>query len=93
MPDNIKTLYQKNFAGNSFFHDNVIVLRNECNFFFHVDLKDFDNTVIRITFIPDENAPDNECAAPIAVVNDAINEADEQVFIVHLHLINSTNQA
>ena len=60
-------------------------------FFFHVDLKDFGNTVIRITFIPDENALDNERAAPIAVVNDAINEADEQVFIVQLHLINSTN--
>ena len=33
LPDNIKILYQKNFAGNSFCHDNVIVLRNECIFF------------------------------------------------------------
>ena len=57
-----------------------------------LDVNDFDNTLIRITFDPDENTqPDNERAAPIAVVNDIINEADEQVFIVHLCLINSTN--
>ena len=58
-----------------------------------LDLNDFDNTVIKITFEPDEGAPDNECAAPIPVVNDLINEADEQVFIVELRLISSTNPA
>ena len=48
--------------------------------------------MIRITFDPDENAPDNERVAPIAVVNDIINEANEQEFIVQLRLIiNSTN--
>ena len=57
------------------------------------DLDDFDNTVIRITFEPDENAGVNERAAPIAVVNDLINEADEQVFVVELRLISSTNPA
>ena len=60
-------------------------------FFFYIDMNDFSNTVIQITFLPDENAPDNERAAPIAIFNDVINEADEQVFIVQLHLINSTN--
>ena len=60
-------------------------------FFFLPDLEDFDNTVIRIIFEPDENVADNEGAAPIPVVNDLINEADEQVFIVELHLISSTN--
>ena len=58
-----------------------------------LDLDDFNNSAIRITFEPDENAPDNERAAPIAIVNDLINEADEQVFIVELRLINSTNPA
>ena len=56
-------------------------------------MADFDNTVIRITFEPDENVADNEGAAPIPVVNDLINEADEQVFIVELRLISSTNPA
>ena len=59
-----------------------------CSF---IDLDDFDNAVIRITFDSDENTPDNERTAPIAVVNDIVNEADEQVFIVHLRLLNSTN--
>ena len=61
--------------------------------FYISDLSDFDNTVIRITFEPDENAGINERAAPIAVVNDLINEADEQVFVVELRLISSTNPA
>ena len=56
-------------------------------------MNDFNNTVIRVTFEPDENAGDDERAAPIAVVNDPINEADEQVFIVELRLISSTNPA
>ena len=68
-------------------HNNSILL------FYVLDLNDFDNTVIKITFEPDENAPDNERAAPIAVVNDLINEADEQVFIFELRLISSTNPA
>ena len=55
------------------------------------DFNDFNNTVIRITFDPDESTPHNEHAAPIAVFNDLINEADEQVFIVKLRLVNSTN--
>ena len=56
-------------------------------------MADFDNTVIRITFESDENTGVNERAAPIAVVNDLINEAYEQVFIVELRLISSTNPA
>ena len=64
---------------------------SEISIIFLPDLADFDNTVIRITFEPDENVADNVGAAPIPVVNDLINEADEQVFIVELHLISSTN--
>ena len=54
-------------------------------------MKDFDNTVIRITFDPDEQEDSNERAAPIRIFNDAVNEANEQVFVVQLRLINSTN--
>ena len=56
-------------------------------------MRDFDNTVIRITFEPDENVGINEGSAPIPVINDPINEADEQVFIVELRPIRSTNPA
>ena len=54
------------------------------------DLNDFNNTVIRITFDPDEDTDDNERAAPIPIIDDLVNEADEQVFIVQLHLVNSS---
>ena len=52
---------------------------------------DFDNTTVRITFVPDELANDAERAAPIRIFNDPVNEAIEQVFVVQLHLISSTN--
>ena len=54
-------------------------------------MPDFDNTIIRITFDADEDADDNERFAPIAITNDAFNEATEQVFVVHLILVNSSN--
>ena len=57
------------------------------------DLNDFNNTVIRITFNPDEDTDDNERAAPIPIIDDLVNEADEQVFIVQLHLIDSINSS
>lgn len=56
-----------------------------------VDFNDFDKSAIRITFEPDEDEPDNERDAPIAITNDNINEAIEQVFVVRLVLINSNN--
>ena len=55
------------------------------------DLNDFNNTVIRITFDPDEDTFDNERAAPIPIIDDLVNEADEQVFIVQLHIVDSIN--
>ena len=57
------------------------------------DLKDFDNTVIRVTFDPDELEDSDERAAPIRIFNDAVNEANEQVFVAQLRLISSTNPA
>ena len=56
-----------------------------------IALPDFDNAATRITFDPDEDADDNERDAPIAITNDDINEAIEQVFIVHIVLVNSSN--
>ena len=47
--------------------------------------------MIRITFHPDEDQNDNERAAPIAIIDDLINEATEQVFVVQLQLISSVN--
>ena len=67
------------------------MITNNC--YFLSELADFDNTVIRIIFEADENNADNEGAAPIPLVNDLINETDEQVFIVELRLIRSTNPA
>ena len=55
------------------------------------ELEDFNNTVIRITFAPDENRTVNDVNVPIAIVNDSINEATEQVFISQLQLISSVN--
>ena len=57
------------------------------------DLNDFNNTVIRITFDPDELEDSDERAAPIRIFNDAVNEANEQVFVVQLRLVSSTNPA
>ena len=54
-------------------------------------MADFNNTVIRITFAPDEDMNVNDVNVPIIVVNDSINEATEQVFISMLQLISSVN--
>ena len=56
-------------------------------------MNDFNKTNITIIFEPDEDAPVTQKSAPILVVNDAINEATEQVFVVELILISSLNAA
>ena len=56
-------------------------------------MNDFNNSVIRITFNPDEDANNDEHAAPIALIDDTVNEADEQVFVVQLHLVDSINSS
>ena len=68
-----------------------LIITESCKLLVLSDLSDFNNTTIRITFVPDELVNDNERAAPIRIFNDPVNEANEQVFIVQLHLINSTN--
>ena len=61
--------------------------------YFYLDLNDFNNTNITLVFEPDEDAEVNEKRAPIFVIDDAINEALEQVFVADLILINSSNAA
>ena len=78
------------YAGNVLDYDNIVTVPPGIIITF-VDLNDFDNTVIRITFDPDEIQPNDDRAAPIRIFDDPINEASEQVFVVQLHLINSTD--
>jgi hypothetical protein len=59
----------------------------------YLGLNDFNNTNITIIFEPDEDTEVNEKRAPIFVIDDAINEATEQVFVVELRLIDTRNTA
>ena len=61
----------------------------------HTDLNDFDDTVLTITFQADENNPviDNDILLSIPINDDAINEANEQDFVVILNLAHSVNPA
>ena len=52
---------------------------------------DFDTSVIILEFPSDIDSPVNEVEAPIALKNDEIDEADVQIFIIYLRVINSTN--
>ena len=53
------------------------------------DLEDFINTVINITFNPDEG--NNNILVTVPIINDDINEAVEQVFVIQLALVSSVN--
>ena len=59
----------------------------------HADLNDFDDTVLTITFLADETAPVNDIPLSIPITDDAINEANEQDFVVILNLTDSVNPA
>ena len=57
-------------------------------------MNDFNNASVTLIFEPDEDGtPMNERGAPIPIVDDAINEATEQVFIVELRLVSSLDPA
>jgi hypothetical protein len=58
---------------------------------FYADLNDFDDTVLTITFQADENNPINDIRLSIPVTDDAVNEANEQDFVVILSLIDSVD--
>ena len=57
------------------------------------DLQDFNNSVITITFDADEDAENSQLGAPIPIINDVINEAVEQFFVVQLSVVSSLNPA
>ena len=56
-------------------------------------MNDFNSSVITLTFEADEELPIYEMNAPVPVTDDAINEATEQVFVVHLQLVYSEDPA
>ena len=56
------------------------------------DSNDFKTSSVTIIIPPDEDSLDVvDFSAPIVIVDDATNEASEQVFIVQLQLISSIN--
>lgn len=57
-----------------------------------LDLMDFDPDPVTVTILPDEDSLGVvDIQTPISVVDDAVNEATEQVFTVELRVINSVN--
>ncbi|MCG8622067.1 MAG: hypothetical protein MJE68_08760 [Proteobacteria bacterium] len=63
------------------------------HFLLHADLNDFNDTVLTITFLADEDNPVNDIPLSIPITDDAINEANEQDFVVILNLTDSVNPA
>ena len=58
----------------------------------HPDYEDFDNTTLFATFpIDDGLSSVNAVELTIPIVDDAIDEAIEQVFIIFLEIVNATN--
>ena len=58
------------------------------------DLDDFDNSEIVVTFQPDETGQQmNDVDTPVPIVNDRVNEAEEQNFMVTLDLVNATDES
>ena len=54
---------------------------------------DFNSTNITVIFEPDEDAEVNETSVYIPIVDDAINEFTEQVFVAELRLVSSLDSA
>ena len=56
------------------------------------DYKDFDNNELFATFPVDEgHTPVTSIELEVSIEDDNIDEADEQVFIIFLEIINATN--
>ena len=69
-----------------YIHLLVIIIVNS-NIFAHTGYEDFNNSVHYVEFSTDKYFV--EVAVPI--VDDDIDEADEQVFIIFLEVVNATN--
>ena len=57
------------------------------------DNQDFDTTVLTVTFPADElePAPITSISVPINITDDDINEAEEQLFVVHLTIVEAND--
>ena len=80
------------FASKRNFEHNTVIMIMDAIIII-LGLNDFNNTNITIIFEPDEDAEVGEKSAPIFILDDAINEATEQVFVVELRLISRRNIA
>ena len=62
------------------------------NFLTAEDRRDFSTDVITIRFEADQTGPQvNEVTAPVPIVDDDIDEAQEEVFMIDLTLLSSIN--
>ena len=74
----------------------LIDLEDISTFFstFISDLNDFNSTPVTLIIPPDEQSLGVvDFPVTIGIVDDAINEATEQVFVVQLQVVNSTSQS
>ena len=64
------------------------------NFFFPVDSNDFENSATVATFQPDETGRlIIDVDTPVLIVDDSINEAVEQNFVVTVEVVNAFNMS
>ena len=69
----------------------IIVTINCCVL---VDLNDFENSAVVVTFQPDQTGPQmNDVDTPVSIVDDDVNEADEQNFVVTLDIESAANKS
>ncbi len=74
----------------------LLALRNVVFFkiVFPEDRRDFSSEVVTMTFPADEFGQQmNDVPAPVPIINDAINEAQEELFVISLGLENAINPA
>ena len=84
----------KKKIGTCMLRPNLAINEHAAIMIVSADEADFNSTVIVITFPADESGPmNNSLSAPIAVVDDQINEAREQQFYIVLTVVAAVNPA
>ena len=58
---------------------------------FFADTNDFDTTPVNVTFSADEVVRIDDVIGPISIVDDEIDEAREQVFVIFLEVLEAVN--
>ena len=72
--------------------DSNIIHNTCCALTLVTDFEDFDNTTIFVTFQPDEIGQQmDDVNTPVPMVDDVINEADEQNFVVTVEVVDAFN--